>query len=125
MSNKDDATLRGVVPKLLSDGANWVIFKIHLTMSITALDALGHLDGSDPKPTEPRISSQDITLWTDDDQTKNETYQTELKKWSNIENITRAHIATQIPGSLLMQVYNVDTVTNMWKTICDEYKGKT
>ena len=24
-----------------------------------------------------------------------------------------------------MQVYNANTVTDMWKTICDEYKGKT
>ena len=56
MSNKDDTTLRGV-QMLLSDDADWVIFKICLIMSIAALDALGHLNRSDIKSAGPTFTN--------------------------------------------------------------------
>jgi len=94
-------------------------------MSITALDALSHLDGTDVKPAEPKFSTTYKAAWMNDDQKLDETYQTDFKNWSYVKNITKAHIATQISDSLLIQVYNSEKVTKMWKTICDEYEGKT
>jgi len=102
ISNKDESHLR--VPKLLPDQTNWVVFKIHLTMSITALDTLGHLDGTNVKPAELKFSTTNKSAWTNDDRKLNETYQTDFKNWSYVENITKAHIATQISDSLLMRV---------------------
>src|SRR5882724_1310727 len=123
MSNKDKSHLK--VPKLLPDGTNWVIFKIRLTMLITALNTLSHLDGTDVKPAEPKFSTTYKAAWTNDNWKLDKTYQTNFKNWSYVKNITKAHIATQISDSLLMQVYNSETVTKMWKTICNEYDGKT
>ena len=86
VSNKDESHLQ--VLKLLPDGTNWVVFKIHLPISITALDKLGHLDRTDVKPAKPKFSTTNKAAWTNDDWKLNETYQTDLKNWSYVENIT-------------------------------------
>jgi len=92
MSNKVKSHLQ--VLKLLPDGTNWVVFKIHLTMSITVLDALSHLDGTDVKPAKLKFCTTNKAAWTNNDWKLNKTYQTDLKNWSYVENITNAHIAT-------------------------------
>ena len=44
------------IPKLTSDGRNWVIYKDRLTLSVQAHVLRGHLDGTTTKPTQPTIT---------------------------------------------------------------------
>ena len=44
------------LPKLTSDGRNWVIYKDGLMLSVQACALKGHLDGTTTKPTEPTVT---------------------------------------------------------------------
>ena len=117
---KDDA-----VPRLESDRTNWVIFKIHLTMSVAAHSTCGHLDGTDVCPTALRLSTSVVADWTEDDKKVYTGYQIQLGKWTHAEDIARACLTSVIPDSILMWVHTSDTVTIMWKAISNEFEDKS
>ncbi|KAG1853793.1 hypothetical protein C8R48DRAFT_324692 [Suillus tomentosus] len=42
------------IPKLATDGENWMMYKERLQWSIDARGLLGHLDGTETKPIDPK-----------------------------------------------------------------------
>ena len=113
-----------MVLKLESNGSNWVVFKIRLTMSVAAHSTRGHLEGTDACLTKPRLSTDDASKWTPEEQKIFSGYQIQLMKWTQAEDVAHAHITSVVLDSILMRVHSSKTVTIMWKAICDEFENK-
>src|ERR1700720_4601923 len=103
------------VPKLASDGKNWVVYKDRLILSVQAHALGGHLDGTTAKPTEPAITQApaDRAL-TDEEKQKITTYQDDLKEWFQKEAIVSQQIASTIPDSLYLKIRGKPTVKEAW-----------
>ena len=96
-TSKDDT-----VPKLESNGSNWVIFKIRLMMSVAVHSTHRHLEGTNICPTKPRLSTDDASKWTPEEQKIFSGYQIQLTKWTQAEDIAHARITSVVPDLILM-----------------------
>jgi hypothetical protein len=97
------------VPKLSSDGRNWVIYKDRLTLSVVACGLDGHLDGSITRPDDPPTRKGAATL-TKDEVSANEIYEKELRDWNQKQAIVFQQIASTIPDSLYLKIRGKSTV---------------
>ena len=76
------------VPKLASDGKNWVVYKDRLTLSVQAHGLGGHLDGTTTKPKQPAVTqAPDGRELTKEEKEKINTYKDNLKEWLQKEAI--------------------------------------
>src|ERR1700732_3016298 len=91
------------VPKLASDGKNWVVYKDRLILSVQARALGGHLDEPTQNPTDPAITKApaDRTL-TDEEKQKITTYQDDLKEWFQKEAIVSQQSASTIRAWLYL-----------------------
>ena len=69
------------IPKLASDGKNWVIYKDRLTLSVQARGLSGHLDGTTTKPTQPAVTQVPANReLTEEEKEKINMYEDDLKE---------------------------------------------
>ena len=102
------------VPKLESDGRNWIIFKNCLEWALAAQGVVAHLDAQKaPKPVKPLEAA------------KLAAYKTELATWEKTEFTCRQQLARALPDSTLWKILHASTVADMWKTTVTEFKSKT
>ena len=73
MSTNDKETL-WVIPKLTTDGSNWVTFKTQFLFAMAGRNVDGHFDGSDATLPTPTDSTSDDTKWTTMDCDKSQTH---------------------------------------------------
>src|ERR1700720_1375558 len=114
------------VPKLASDGKNWVVYKDRLILSVQARALSGHLDGTTAKPTEPAITQApaDRAL-TDEEKQKITTYQDDLKEWFQKEAIVSQQIASTIPDSLYLKIRGKPTVKEAWDLLRSDFEKRS
>ena len=114
------------VPKLASDGKNWVVYKDRLILSVQARALGGHLDGTTAKPTEPAITQApaDRAL-TDEEKQKITTYQDDLKEWFQKEAIVSQQIASTIPDSLYLKIRGKPTVKEAWDLLRSDFEKRS
>jgi hypothetical protein len=105
--------------KLLSDGANWSIYKMRLDLTIKSLRLEGHFTGKLPCPTIPELTATKSNL-------------AEVNKAIEAESLWQAceahacHVlASTLPDITLCKVYRKESVADMWKTVCAKYQDKT
>src|ERR1700736_2507102 len=114
------------VPKLASDGKNWVVYKDRLILSVQARALGGHLDGTTAKPTEPAITQApaDRAL-TDEEKQKITTYQDDLKEWFQKEAIVSQQIASTILDSLYLKIRGKPTVKEAWDLLKSDFEKRS
>ncbi|KAG2050454.1 hypothetical protein BDR06DRAFT_891696, partial [Suillus hirtellus] len=105
------------IPKLATDGKNWMMYKEHLQWSINARGLIGHLDGTKKKPVDPQTLPNRGASWapaTPDEVKEVSTYKTELKEWCTGQAITKQQITGMIPDSLFIQIKNLDMAKDIF-----------
>ena len=75
------------IPKLTSDGSNWVTFKTHFLFAMAGHNVNGHFDRSDTTPPAPTLSTLDETKWTTTDRDRQQTHSLAVKKWKHDKHI--------------------------------------
>ena len=96
------------IPKLETNGSNWIIFQIRLKWALEEKRVFGHLDGTTLKPTA-----------TGDDAAKQQ------EDWLNDETKARRLLAQKLHDSTLTKLLHLSTVAEMWKTITQEFTVKS
>jgi hypothetical protein len=96
------------VPKLETNGSNWIIFQIHPKWALEEKQVFGHLDGTTVQPTG---TGDEAAKWQEE--------------WLIDE--TKAHhlLAQKLHDSTLTKLLHLTTVAEMWKTIKQEYTVKS
>src|SRR5882724_1886399 len=112
------------IPKLTSNGSNWVTFKTRFLFAMAGCNVNRHFDGSDTAPPAPTLSTPDETKWTTTDRDRQQTHSLAVKKWKHDKHVTHAQLAQVIPDSLLIRIQHASTVANMWQIIITEFNRK-
>jgi sRNA-binding regulator protein Hfq len=89
------------IPKLETDGHNWVIFKDHFLYTVAAASLIAHVDGMGVMPLLITIGPGMLTA---KQQKKFDKYELALSKWKSNEAIIKQAIATVIQDSLFIEV---------------------
>ncbi|KAF8573213.1 hypothetical protein K439DRAFT_1376053, partial [Ramaria rubella] len=105
------------VSKLTLDGSNWKTFKTHLMWAMAAWGVLNHLDRTNTQPTPPKTSTPTITELAN--------HKTALTKWDQSKSVAHSQLRNIIRDAILVKILHCKSISTMWKTICDEYEGKT
>jgi gag-polypeptide of LTR copia-type/Zinc knuckle len=95
------------VPKLETNGSNWIIFQTQLKWALEDKQVFGHLDGTAIKPAD-----------TEKDEEKKET-------WLINETKARQLLAQKLYDSTLTKLLHYKTVVEMWAVITQEYSIKS
>jgi hypothetical protein len=94
------------VPKLETNGANWMIFQIHLKWALKEKRVFGHLDGTTVKPADDKPD-------------------TEKNDWLNDETKARHLLAQKLHDSTLTKLLHHTTVAEMWTAVTQEFTTKS
>jgi len=113
------------VPKLLSDGCNWVIYRDQLQLSVQVCGLDGHLDGTATRPTDPSTRNQPFKSLTEDEQKVITTYKSNLREWIQKEAIVLQQIASTIPDSLYLKFKGKDTVKEAWDSLKSDFEKRS
>ncbi|KAF8573856.1 hypothetical protein K439DRAFT_1305447, partial [Ramaria rubella] len=105
------------VPKLTSNGSNWVTFKTHVTWAMAARGVLGHLYGTSTYPTPLEASTATATDLAN--------HTTALTRWEQSESVARSQLGNVIGDTILVKILHSKSVSVMWKVICEEFEEKT
>ena len=95
------------VPKLETNGSNWIIFQTRLKWALEDKRVFGHLDGTAIKPAD-----------TEKDEEKKE-------KWLINETKARQLLAQKLYDLTLTKLLHYKTVVEMWAVITQEYSVKS
>jgi len=112
MSTNDKETL-WVIPKLTTDGSNWVTFKTQFLFAMAGCNINGHFDGSDTSPPAPTYSTPDEAKWTTTDKDKSQAYLPLARRWKHDEHVACTQLAQVVSDSLLLRIQHTGTVANM------------
>jgi len=123
VSTNDKETL-WVVPKLATDGSNWVTFKIWFLFAMASHNIDRHFNGSDtPLPT-PTYTTLDEIKWTTANHNKSQAYLSLVRRWKHDEHEAHAQLAQVMSDSLLIKIQHAGMVADMWNTIITEFDRK-
>jgi hypothetical protein len=109
------------LPKLASDGSNWIIYKSHITSAITAKGLNRFLTGTAQVPKEP----PKYETPTPEQEAEIEASLTLADKFLTSQAEARNIILSSIPDSLAYKVIQTTTAKEMWEIVCKEHEGKT
>jgi len=113
------------VPRLSSNGRNWIIYKDRLKLSITARGLESYLEGTSVKPTPPQpVTAADGAI-TQPAQADLEAYRESLQDWTLKEAIVLQQIASTIPDSLYLKIKGKGTVKEAWDTLKHDFEVRS
>src|SRR5271168_3540097 len=97
MSNANGKILEffAKIPRLETDGSNWVIFKDRFMFAAAAASLVSHVDGTEAEPTLAAGFPRSGTL-SDTQKAEYDIYTLKLARWQSNEAIIRQAIASTI-----------------------------
>ncbi|TFK97834.1 hypothetical protein BDV98DRAFT_485947, partial [Pterulicium gracile] len=103
------------IPKLQSNGENWVIFDARFSDAMNAKGYLGHFMGDVPEPKKPD---------DDTDSAAQAAHCTALEKWTRNEANARYFLSQRLPNTLLISTKGLATVSSQWAYITRSMTSK-
>ena len=114
------------IPKLASDGKNWVIYKDRLILSVQACGLGGHLDGTTTKPTQPAVTQAPANReLTEEEKEKINTYKDDIKEWFQKKAIVLQQVASTILDSLYLKIRGKPTVKEAWDLLKSDVEKRS
>ena len=100
------------VPKLTSNGSNWITYKDRLRWALDARGILPHLEGTTTQPTQPQ--SGDATA-----------FETLAKEWRMGEATVKQYIASTVPDPIFNRIKTQGTANGVWTSLCLIFQGRS
>jgi len=122
MLSTSTAAHQTTLPKLASDGSNWIVWKTRIQILIGAKKLAHLLDDKITRPTKPEQPSGNPTA------AETATYESALEKFQEFDQSdaeVKHFIVSTIPDTLLIKTLNCATASSLWKAICTEHETKT
>jgi hypothetical protein len=106
------------LPKLKSDGSNWILFQDSVELETASHNLQSHLDGSGATPVHPHPS---VAAPTVDQKREIDDYLVALEKWTAGE----ATIGTEaLPSTLYLVVRKETTTKEVWDAVIKHHQQK-
>jgi hypothetical protein len=109
------------LPKLKSDGSNWILFQDSVELETTSHNLQSHLDGTGVMPVHPHPS---VTAPTVDQKKEIEEYLVALEKWTAGEATIRKGFAEALPSTLYLVVRKETMTKQVWDAIVKHHQQK-
>ncbi|KAI0657470.1 hypothetical protein C8Q70DRAFT_919225, partial [Cubamyces menziesii] len=122
------------VPKLASDGSNWITYKERLLTVLGARGLKRHLLGQArrpptplpwPRPTPSSITPPNPSLSDEEYLEKVESMEAKVDDYEQKEASTRQQIYGTICDALLLKVKSLETAAAVWEAVSKEHEGKS
>jgi len=81
MTSTTKVTKSFTLPKLRSDGSNWILFQDSVELECASHVLKNHIDGTGTEPVNPHLSVQSQAALTAAQQTAVEEFEKKLEKW--------------------------------------------
>src|SRR5882672_8452804 len=104
ITSMSDKEIPWAIPKLTSDGSNWVMFKTCFLFTMAGRNVDRHLDESDTTPPAWTPSTPDETKWTTEDWDKQQAHLLLVRKWKHNKHVAWAQLAQVVSNSLLIRI---------------------
>jgi hypothetical protein len=104
------------LPKLDSDGSNWVLYKTWIVSALTYRRVICYVDGRAQKPQTPgsRATSDIIKK-----------YETDLETWEIGNEHARSIILSTLPETYQIEVVGLETAKQTWELICSKFDNQS
>ncbi|KAI6100946.1 hypothetical protein EV401DRAFT_2215090 [Pisolithus croceorrhizus] len=99
-------------PELTADGCNWHTYGSWVLKALSEDDLTGYLDGSETRPTNPRLLQGDGDDWTPQTDKEREAvavWRTADNAWQQRAAMAHYLIISGIPDSILMLIMHLET----------------
>ncbi|KAI6103227.1 hypothetical protein EV401DRAFT_2079628 [Pisolithus croceorrhizus] len=99
-------------PELAADGCNWHTYGSWVLKALSEDDLMGYLDGSETRPTNPRLLQGDGDGWTpqtDEEREAVAVWRTADNAWQQQAAMAHYLIISGIPDSILMLIMHLET----------------
>ena len=105
------------LPKLMTNGANWVTFKRRMTVDIAARPQLTrHLEGTAPYPKHPApLKAKPTQQEQDEYDERLEKYTDAIDLWRARDAVVQWQIVHNIPDNVLIRIQNLTTAAECGK----------
>ena len=110
------------LPKLATDGSNWLVWKSRMQTFVGVRKLAHHLDSLTIPPAKPEPLAKEA------DKAAIENHEKETEKydeWMQGDIEVKHYIHATIPDSLHIQTINCASSKEIWETICKEHENKT
>ena len=114
-------TLNSTLPKLASNGSNWVIWKMRMQFFLGSKELDEHLEESTPIQPTPEPLDDNAN---EDARKKFATAYQEFKDWKKADVEVRHYLTSTLPNSLLIKAVKCKTATTLWSTLCSEHETR-
>ena len=106
MTSVSDLQVLSSVPKLETNGSNWIIFSVRLKWALQEKKVFGHLDGTSPQPAATADADKQTT-------------------WMENEAKARHLLAQKLHDSTLTKLLHLTTAALMWTSLTKEFTVKS
>src|ERR1700675_1750683 len=122
MTSTTKVTKAFTLPKLRSDGSNWILFQDSVELECASHSLKNHIDGTSTEPVSPQppVPGQAGTLTaaqTAAHQTAVEEFEKKLEKWVLGEATIRKGLSEALPPALYLTVRKESTAKKVWDTV--------
>ena len=111
------------IPRLLTNGRGFVVWKERLKLLIQARGLYGHLDGTTTRPDDPLTRLVGSKTLTVEEVSSVDTYTKELNQYLQEQAIVFQQIASTILDSLYLKIKGKSTVKEAWYALKTEFKS--
>jgi hypothetical protein len=109
------------LPKLKSDGSNWILFEDSIELETASHNLQSHLDGTRVMPVHPHPL---VTAPTVDQKKEIEEYLVALEKWTAGEATIKKGFVEALPLMLYLVVHKETTMREVWDTVVKHHQQK-
>ena len=92
MSSNTKVTKSFTLPKLCSNGSNWILFQDSVELKCASHVLKNHIDGTGIEPVNPHPSVQGQAALTATQQTAVEEFKKKLEKWVSFQSDTTTSV---------------------------------
>jgi rhamnogalacturonyl hydrolase YesR len=125
MSSTTKVTKSFTLPKLRSDGSNWILFQDSVELECASHILKNHIDGTGTKPINPHPTVQVQTALTAAQQTAVEEFEKKLEKWVSGEATIRKGLSEALPPALYLTVRKESTAKKVWDAVVKHHHQKS
>ena len=122
MTTVTKVTKSFVLPKLRSDGVNWLLFQDSVELEAASHSLKNHIDGTGTEPVHPHPGKAKLDAT---EQAAVDEFEKKLEKWVSGEATIRKGLSEALPPALYLTVRKETTAKKVWDAVAKHHHQKS
>ena len=125
MTSTTKVTKSFTLPKLRTDGSNWILFQDSVELECASHSLKNHIDGTGTEPVNPHPSVPGQAALTAAQQTAVDEFEKKLEKWVSGEATIRKGLSEALSPALYLTVRKESTAKKVWDAVVKHHHQKS